>query len=155
MSSTAASPISSGQSWSTVVSITNSILFFCMMRLLRELFMNYFDPLPYFDRVPLSLDRRKDAMVGFVEVSETSGSKYGMGNGVPVADTRPVVSNLAVDPRARRSGIGSALMEACEDLVKTWHFEEIILQVRWASGLVGGDRETWNMRVWQAKRQGR
>ncbi|CAN0107793.1 unnamed protein product [Scytosiphon promiscuus] len=73
--------------------------------------------------------RRKDAMVGFVEVSETSGSKYGMGSGVPVADTRPVVSNLAVDPRERRSGVGSALMEACEDLVKTWHFEEIILQV--------------------------
>lgn len=73
---------------------------------------------------------RKDEMVGFVEVSETSGSKYGMGSGVPIADTRPVVSNLAVDTQARRSGIGTALMEACEDLVKTWKFEEIILQVR-------------------------
>lgn len=68
-------------------------------------------------------------MVGFVEVSETSGSKYGMGSGVPIADTRPVVSNLAVDPLARRFGIGTALMDACEDLVKTWQFDEIILQV--------------------------
>lgn len=68
-------------------------------------------------------------MIGFVEVSETSGSKYGMGSGVPIADTRPVVSNLAVDPLARRFGIGTALMDACEDLVKTWQFEEIILQV--------------------------
>lgn len=68
-------------------------------------------------------------MVGFVEVSETSGTKYGMGSGVPVADTRPVVSNLAVDPQERRSGVGTALMEACEDLVKTWNLEEIILQV--------------------------
>ncbi|CAM9177010.1 unnamed protein product [Pylaiella littoralis] len=73
--------------------------------------------------------RRKNAMVGFVEVSETSGTKYGMGSGVPVADTRPVVSNLAVDPQERRSGVGTALMEACEDLVKTWNLEEIILQV--------------------------
>lgn len=76
-----------------------------------------------------AISRRKNAMVGFVEVSETSGSKYGMGSGVPVADTRPVVSNLAVDPLARRFGIGTALMDACEDLVKTWRFEEIILQV--------------------------
>ncbi|CAM9892743.1 unnamed protein product [Ectocarpus sp. 8 AP-2014] len=73
--------------------------------------------------------RRKDGMVGFVEVSETSGSKYGMGAGIALADTRPVVSNLAVDPRVRRCGVGSALMEACEDLVNTWNFDEIILQV--------------------------
>lgn len=79
--------------------------------------------------------RRNNAMVGFVEVSETSGSKYGMGSGVPIADTRPVVSNLAVDPLARRFGIGTALMDACEDLVKAWCFEEIILQVHiWRLG---------------------
>lgn len=72
--------------------------------------------------------RRDDAMVGFIEVSETAGSKYGMGSDVPLADTRPVVSNLAVDPIARRSGIGTALMDACEDMVNTWDFEEIILQ---------------------------
>ena len=69
-------------------------------------------------------------MVGFIEVSETSGSKYGMGSGVPLADTRPVVSNLAVDTRARRFGVGTALMDACEDMVKTWSFDEIVLQVR-------------------------
>lgn len=79
-------------------------------------------------------------MVGFVEVSETSGSKYGMGSGIPLADTRPVVSNLAVDPRVRRCGVGSALMEACEDLVKTWNFDEIILQV--CVVCVGIDRAT-------------
>lgn len=82
----------------------------------------------------ISVHRRDDAMVGFIEVSETSGSKYGMGSGVPLADTRPVVSNLAVDPRARRFGIGTALMDACEDLVKTWNFDEIILQVSYSSG---------------------
>lgn len=80
-------------------------------------------------------------MVGFVEVSETSGSKYGMGSGIPLADTRPVVSNLAVDPRVRRCGVGSALMEACEDLVKTWNFDEIILQV--CVVCAGIDRANW------------
>lgn len=84
----------------------------------------------------ISVHRRDDAMVGFIEVSETSGSKYGMGSGVPLADTRPVVSNLAVDPRARRFGIGTALMDACEDLVKTWNFDEIILQVSYSIGTV-------------------
>lgn len=73
--------------------------------------------------------RRRDAMVGFIEVSAVTGSKYGMGTGVPLAETRPVVSNLAVDHRARRCGIGTALMDACEDIIKTWSFEEIILQV--------------------------
>lgn len=68
-------------------------------------------------------------MVGFVEVSETAGLKYGMGSGVSLSDTRPVVSNLAVDPRVRRFGIGTALMDACEDIVKNWNFDEIILQV--------------------------
>lgn len=80
--------------------------------------------------------------MGFVEVSETSGSKYGMGSGVPIADTRPVVSNLAVDTQARRSGIGTALMEACEDLVKTWKFEEIILQVHASCVCKGGRAAT-------------
>ena len=69
-------------------------------------------------------------MVGFIEVSQSSGWKYGMGGGVPLADTRPVVSNLAVDPRVRRCGIGSALMDACEDVVKKWCFDEMILQVQ-------------------------
>lgn len=73
--------------------------------------------------------RRNEKMVGFIEVSAVSGSKYGMGSGVPLANTRPVVSNLAVDPNSRRCGIGTALMEACQDMIKTWNFEEIILQV--------------------------
>lgn len=68
-------------------------------------------------------------MVGFVELSESTGWKYGMGGGIPLSDTRPVVSNLAVDPRARRCGIGSALMDACEDTAKKWGFDEVILQV--------------------------
>lgn len=82
-------------------------------------------------------------MVGFIEVSAVPGSKHGMGIGVPLAEARPVVSNLAVDPEARRCGIGTALMSACEDMIKTWNFEDIILQVgrltcgafRWSPGL--------------------
>lgn len=68
--------------------------------------------------------------MGFVEVSAESGSKYGMGAGVPLADRRPMVLNLAVDPKARRCGIGSALMDACEDMVRVWNYDEVVLQVR-------------------------
>lgn len=64
-----------------------------------------------------------------MEVSSFTGAKYGMGIGVPLAEKRPLVTNLAVDPRARRCGIGSALMDACEDIVKTWNLDEVILQV--------------------------
>lgn len=77
-------------------------------------------------------------MVGFIEVSAVSGSKYGMGSGVPLANTRPVISNLAVDPGSRRCGIGTALMDACQDMIKTWNFEEIILQVHAKNGRLVG-----------------
>ncbi|CAM9860052.1 unnamed protein product [Choristocarpus tenellus] len=74
--------------------------------------------------------KRAGEMVGFIEISALPGTKYGMGFGVPPADVRPVVSNLAVDPRTRRYGIGTALMDACEDMVNTWGYNEMILQVR-------------------------
>ena len=50
--------------------------------------------------------RRENEIVGFIEVSTQPGTKYGMGDNVPEADVRPVISNLAVAPRVRRYGIG-------------------------------------------------
>jgi ribosomal protein S18 acetylase RimI-like enzyme len=73
--------------------------------------------------------RRDNEAVGFIECSTQEGTKYGMGESVPEADVRPVISNLAVDARYRRYGIGSSLLRACEDAVKEWDYDEIVLQV--------------------------
>ncbi|CAM9363437.1 unnamed protein product [Discosporangium mesarthrocarpum] len=72
---------------------------------------------------------RGGEMVGFVEISAMPGTKYGMGSGIMPSDVRPVVSNLAVKERARCCGIGSALMAACHDMVVTWGYREMVLQV--------------------------
>jgi ribosomal protein S18 acetylase RimI-like enzyme len=78
----------------------------------------------------LSIDHRRDnEVIGFIECSTQEGTKYGMGATVPEADVRPVISNLAVDARYRRYGIGSSLLRACEDAVKEWGYDEIVLQV--------------------------
>jgi GNAT superfamily N-acetyltransferase len=74
-------------------------------------------------------NRRDNEVIGFIECSTQEGTKYGMGESVPEADVRPVISNLAVDARYRRYGIGSSLLRACEDAVKEWGYDEIVLQV--------------------------
>ncbi|CAM9114938.1 unnamed protein product [Phaeothamnion confervicola] len=73
--------------------------------------------------------RQNNKMVGFVEVSALDGLRYGMGPGVPERERRPVVANLAVSPRVRRCGIGSSLMEACEEAARSWGHTELTLQV--------------------------
>jgi hypothetical protein len=42
---------------------------------------------------------------------------------------RPVVSNVAVAPRARRRGLGAALMRACEAQAADWGYDECLLLV--------------------------
>jgi ribosomal protein S18 acetylase RimI-like enzyme len=43
---------------------------------------------------------------------------------------RPVLTNLSVRADARQSGVGSKLVEACEDVVlKHWGMKEIVLEV--------------------------
>lgn len=74
-------------------------------------------------------------LVGFVEVSnipynlgrveDLEYAKAGMRS-----PKRPLVSHLAVERRARNSGIGSQLLEACERHVQVqWNAKEIILEV--------------------------
>eukprot|EP00611_Tribonema_gayanum_P029795 TRINITY_DN807_c0_g1_i2.p2 TRINITY_DN807_c0_g1~~TRINITY_DN807_c0_g1_i2.p2 ORF type:complete len:141 (-),score=36.08 TRINITY_DN807_c0_g1_i2:214-636(-) len=52
-----------------------------------------------------------------------------MGDNIPEADVRPVISNLAVSPRMRRFGIGSSLLKACQEEVLSWGYQELVLQV--------------------------
>lgn len=68
-------------------------------------------------------------MQGFCEVGITQSLKYGMGAGIPVRDERPYLANLSVRPGARRQGIGRALVQACEEMVQKWGYDELILQV--------------------------
>eukprot|EP00953_Heterococcus_sp_UTEX-ZZ885_P003444 2382-Heterococcus_DN1.PRE.5 len=72
---------------------------------------------------------RESVMFKAVDTNTQEGTKYGMGESVPELDVRPVISNLAVDARYRRYGIGSSLLRACEDAVKEWGYDEIVLQV--------------------------
>lgn len=70
------------------------------------------------------------AMVGFVEVGITQSLKYGMEQyGVPVRDERPYLANLSVRPASRRQGVGRRLVHACEEMVRSWGYDELILQV--------------------------
>ena len=68
-------------------------------------------------------------LVGFVELRVRTDLKYGMGPGVKPKDERPYLANLAVLPSARRKGIGRALVAAGEALVRSWGYDELILQV--------------------------
>jgi len=83
-------------------------------------------------------DYVKGGIVGFVEVTERA---YGLGNpydNLPrrshkkrsLSNMRPILTNLSVKAKARKSGIGSQLLEACEKAVSSWDDNtEIILEV--------------------------
>mmetsp|Transcript_11492 Transcript_11492/g.33870 ORF Transcript_11492/g.33870 Transcript_11492/m.33870 type:complete len:374 (-) Transcript_11492:108-1229(-) len=61
-----------------------------------------------------------------VKLGKTSGL------GSDGSTVRPFLSNLSVREDARRSGVGSALVESCEEAVLTWpdkQYTEIVLQV--------------------------
>lgn len=80
----------------------------------------------------------KGEILGFVEVTERA---YGLGepyDNMPrrrhkqqsASNVRPILTNLAVKAEARKSGIGSQLVDACEQEVLNWSEEaEIILEV--------------------------
>ena len=75
-------------------------------------------------------------MLGFVEVTQRS---YGLGNNVVETATslfatefeqRPILTNLAVLKESRKYGIGSKLLDRCEEHVtEEWKMKEIILEV--------------------------
>jgi len=88
-------------------------------------------------------DYVRGEVLGFVEVTK---KPYGLGNEkvglpndnesktqlrkLPFYNERPVLTNLSVRREARKSGLGSKLLEACEKLViKRWGRNEIILEV--------------------------
>lgn len=71
----------------------------------------------------------KDQVIGFVEVTEkTFGLPENENSGT---ELRPVLTNLAVHPSFRKAGVGSSLLQACEDIVaQEWHaHNEIVLEV--------------------------
>lgn len=82
-------------------------------------------------------------LLGFVEITQRP---YGLGQPVESSSSdmasviedfsfnerpmRPVLTNLAVLKAARQYGIGSKLLEACEEHVRTgWNMNEIVLEV--------------------------
>ena len=69
-----------------------------------------------------------EQLVGFVEVSLVTTLRY-LGEGIPPADRRPLLANLAVEKAARGRGIGGALLAACEREAILWGCPELILQV--------------------------
>ncbi|EJK64398.1 hypothetical protein THAOC_14868 [Thalassiosira oceanica] len=73
-------------------------------------------------------DLVKGPIIGFCEVSER---KFGLGKGYNDTKARPYISNLSVIESARESGIGSRLVDACEEAVLDWDagHKEIALQV--------------------------
>jgi len=73
-------------------------------------------------------------LLGFVEVTQRS---YGLGNAVEGISffsnefqKRPVLTNLAVLKDSRKYGIGSKLLDRCEEhVIDEWNMKEIILEV--------------------------
>mmetsp|Transcript_9416 Transcript_9416/g.26443 ORF Transcript_9416/g.26443 Transcript_9416/m.26443 type:complete len:322 (+) Transcript_9416:111-1076(+) len=79
-------------------------------------------------------------VLGFVEVTEKrfrlgeqyeSTGSFSEGDDQRLRDVRPFLSNLSVREDARKSGVGSALVDACEDAIQQWprQYSEIVLQV--------------------------
>lgn len=70
----------------------------------------------------------KDDVIGFVEVTE---KHFGLGQATSKKQLRPVLTNLAVHPSFRKAGVGSKLLQACEDVVsQDWNrHEEVVLEV--------------------------
>ena len=92
------------------------------------------------------LDNSKDddfllgEVLGFVEVTEKrfrlgeqyeSTGSFSEGDDEQSRDVRPFLSNLSVREDARKSGVGSALVDACEAAILQWprKYREIVLQV--------------------------
>ena len=73
-------------------------------------------------------DLIKDQVIGFVEVTE---KQFGLGPQYNGKEMRPVLTNLAVHPSFRNAGVGSELLQACEDVVSSsWNgHDEIVLEV--------------------------
>lgn len=79
-------------------------------------------------------------VLGFVEVNEKrfrlgeqyeSTGSFSEGDDEMLRDVRPFLSNLSVREDARKSGVGSALVDMCEDAIQKWprQYSEIVLQV--------------------------
>lgn len=91
------------------------------------------DPIVHRERLDTN-DVVRGELLGFVEVTL---KPYGLGSRDENAPhrsnreiARPVLTNLSVVKSARRSGVGSALMRACEDTVfNVWRYDELILEV--------------------------
>ena len=92
------------------------------------------------------LDNSKDDdfllgdVLGFVEVTEKrfrlgeqyeSTGSFSEGDDEKSRDARPFLSNLSVREDARKSGVGSALVDACEAAILQWprKYREVVLQV--------------------------
>ena len=89
------------------------------------------------DNGKLDQDLVRGEILGFVEVTK---KPYGLGKyAVPdndgaqmqqVTTTRPFLTNLSVTYNARRSGVGSRLVERCErEVLRLWRKDEIVLEV--------------------------
>jgi ribosomal protein S18 acetylase RimI-like enzyme len=77
----------------------------------------------------------RGGLLGFVEITQRQyglGAAGGWKGGKTNSDTpfRPVLTNLAVAPAARKFGIGSTLLEVCEFHVQNeWKLHDIVLEV--------------------------
>lgn len=74
-------------------------------------------------------------VIGYCEVLEKTfglgGNYSGSTKNNKGEKLRPYLSNLSVVENARKSGVGSKLLDACEEAVRDWNVEhsEIVLQV--------------------------
>jgi GNAT superfamily N-acetyltransferase len=76
----------------------------------------------------------KGDLVGLAEISHQpySLTQFGLGAGATTDDVncRPVVNHLVVAERARTSGIGSRLLQACEKhILEFWRMDELTVEV--------------------------
>ena len=95
-------------------------------------YVNQSDQIFNRDQLPRDGDERSNLVLGkIIGYCEVIEKNFGLGGKFSSDKPRPYLANLSVSKSARQSGIGSKLLDACDEVVRDWKagHTTIVLQV--------------------------